>query len=54
MEWYPRVTPSHSNPDHVHEVLSPDDVEAVSVHVYSSPLGAVRFREQLADSLVDA
>ena len=30
--------------DHVHEVVNVGDVEAVSVHVYSPPLGDVAFR----------
>jgi hypothetical protein len=33
--------------DHAHEVLSLDGAEAVSVHVYSPPLGEVRFRTEL-------
>jgi hypothetical protein len=33
--------------DHAHEVLSLDAAEAVSVHVYSPPLGEVRFRTEL-------
>lgn len=34
--------------DHAHEVLSLDGAEAVSVHVYSPPLGEVRFRAEQA------
>ena len=34
--------------DHAHEVLSLDGTEAVSVHVYSPPLGEVRFRAEQA------
>ena len=34
--------------DHAHEVLSLDGSEAVSVHVYSPPLGEVRFRAEQA------
>lgn len=34
--------------DHVHEVINVDADEAVSVHVYSPPVGDVRFREDMA------
>ena len=30
--------------DHVHEVVNVDGDEAVSIHVYSPPLGDIRFR----------
>lgn len=34
--------------DHVHEVVNVDVGEAVSIHVYSPPVGDVRFREDVA------
>ena len=34
--------------DHAHEVLSLNGTEALSVHVYSPPLGEVRFRAEQA------
>lgn len=33
--------------DHVHEVVNVDGAEAVSIHVYSPPLGDIRFRQEL-------
>jgi quercetin dioxygenase-like cupin family protein len=32
-------------PDHVHEVVNRHDVETVSIHVYSPPLGDTSFRD---------
>lgn len=34
--------------DHVHEVINVDSDEAISVHVYSPPVGDLRFREDMA------
>jgi hypothetical protein len=33
--------------DHVHEVVNVDAGEAVSIHVYSPPLGDIRFRQDM-------
>lgn len=39
--------------DHAHEVFSLDGADAVSIHVYSPPLGDVHFRSEQARTLTD-
>lgn len=39
--------------DHAHEVFSLDGADAVSIHVYSPPLGDVHFRTEQARTLTD-
>ena len=45
VRWLDGSTPHVLAPDHRHEVVNVGDVEAVSVHVYSPPLGDTSFRD---------
>lgn len=48
VRWWPAGYRFDLPGDHVHEVVNVDIDEAVSIHVYSPPVGDVRFREDVA------